>query len=93
MRKLTDLDRELQALCLGARTRLTPAETTDLRRLVEAGLDWDRMWDLGHRHDVLPLLAESLPRAAGEAVSGPWLERAIRRRHHANPSAAIASQS
>ncbi len=81
MRKLTDLDAELQALCLGARTRLTAVETADLRRLVEAGLDWDRMWDLGHRHDVLPLLAVSLPLAAGDAVSGPWLERAIRRRH------------
>ena len=35
--------------------------------LVRGGLDWDRMWDLGHRHDVLPLLAETLPPAAAAA--------------------------
>jgi hypothetical protein len=81
MRRLTDLDREQRTLCLGARTHLTPAETADVRALVEGGLDWDRMWDLGHRHDVLPLLAVSLPLAAGDAVSTPWLERAVRRRH------------
>jgi hypothetical protein len=81
MRTLADLDREQRTLCLGARTQLTPDEAADLRTLVEGGLDWDRLWDLGHLHDVLPLLAVSLPQAAGDAVSGPWLERAIRRRH------------
>ena len=81
MRTLTDLDREQQALCLGARTALSSADTADLARLVKGGLDWDRMWDLGHRHDVLPLLAVSLPLAAGDAVDTPWLERAVRRRH------------
>ncbi len=81
MRTLADLDREQRVLCLGARTQQTPAELADLRTLVEGGLDWDRMWDLGNRHDVLPLLAVSLPLAAADAVSGPWLERAIRRRH------------
>ncbi len=81
MRTLADLDREQRAVCLGARTAHSAPETADLRALVEGGLDWDRMWDLGHRHDVLPLLAVTLPQAAGEAVSTPWLERAIRRRH------------
>ena len=65
MRQLADLDREVRAVCLGARTSVAPAAAADLRALVEGGLDWDRMWDLGNRHDVLPLLAESLPAAAG----------------------------
>ncbi len=81
MRQLADLDREVRAVCLGARTSVAPAAAADLRALVEGGLDWDRMWDLGNRHDVLPLLAESLPAAAGAAVPGDWLERATRRRH------------
>ena len=81
MRRLTDFDREIQAVCLGARTRLDDPAATRLRALVEGGLDWDRMWDLGHRHDVLPLLAESLPAAAGPAVDPGWLGRATRRRH------------
>ena len=81
MRQLADLDREVRAVCLGARTRVTPAAAADLKVLVEGRLDWDRMWDLGNRHDVLPLLAESLPAAAGAAVPRDWLERATRRRH------------
>jgi hypothetical protein len=81
MRRLDDLDREAQALCLGARTTVEPPAESRLRALVEGGLDWDRMWDLGDRHDALPLLAESLPRAAGPAVPADWLERATRRRH------------
>jgi hypothetical protein len=81
MRRLEDLDREAQTLCLGARTTVDPPAEAQLRALVEGGLDWERMWDLGNRHDVLPLLAESLPRAAGAAVPADWLERATRRRH------------
>lgn len=81
MYRLEDLDRESRALCLGARTQLDAGATADLRALVEGGLDWDRLWALGHRHDVLPLLSQSLPAAAGEAVSPAWLERAVRRRH------------
>jgi hypothetical protein len=81
MRRLDDLDPEVRAVCLGARTVLDPAAAERLLTTVEGGLDWDRMWDLGNRHDVLPLLAESLPRAAGAAVPADWLERATRRRH------------
>ena len=81
MRRLDDLDRESRALCLGARTQLDPDATADLRALVEGGLDWDRLLDLGHRHDVLPLLSRSLPAAAGDAVSAAWLDQAVRRRH------------
>ncbi|MEA2538545.1 MAG: hypothetical protein QOF11_2779 [Chloroflexota bacterium] len=81
MRRLDDLDRETRAMCLGARTQLEPAAAADLRTLVQCGLDWDRLWDLGHRHDVLPLLSRTLPPAAGDAISPVWLERAVRRRH------------
>ncbi len=81
MRQLTDFDPEVQALCLGSRTRLDVAATSALGRLVADGLDWDRMWDLGDRHDVLPLLSESFPAAAGETVPSDWLSRATRRRH------------
>ena len=81
MYRLDDLDRESRVLCLGARTQLDPGAAADLRTLIGRGLDWDRLWDLGHRHDVLPLLSQSLPAAAGDAVSPAWLERAVRRRH------------
>lgn len=89
MRQLRDLDRETRAVCLGARTTLDPATADALASLVGGGLDWDRMWDLGHRHDVLPLLAESLGSVAPSVTDSPgrstvptdWLERATRRRH------------
>lgn len=81
MRRLDQLDREQQALCLGARTTLDQEAASALRTLAGGALDWDRLWDLGHLHDVLPLLAVSLPAAAGEAVPDEWLARARRRRH------------
>ena len=81
MLTLDQLDPETQALCLGARTTVDPGAGVALRRLVAAGLDWNRLWQLGDRHDVLPLLATSLPAAAGDAVPADWRERATRRRH------------
>ena len=82
MRSLTDLDRETRAVCLGARTTVTAPAAAELRALVKGGLDWGRMWDLGNRHDVLPLLAASLAGPSGPtAVPTEWLERATRRRH------------
>jgi len=81
MRRLADFEPEIRALCLGARTRLDAASSAELGGLVSGGLDWNRMWALGDRHDVLPLLAETLPAAAGSAVPADWLARATRRRH------------
>jgi hypothetical protein len=72
---------EQRAMCLGATTVLDPAARDELSGLVRDGLDWDRMWELGHLHEVLPLLAETLPAAAGDAVPPEWLSRAMRRRH------------
>ena len=81
MLRLDQLDPETQALCLGARTTLDAAAADALRALVGTGLDWRRLWELGDRHDVLPLLAVSLPAAAGDAVPAEWRELATRRRH------------
>lgn len=75
------LDPEQRALCLGARTMLTPDARERLAAVVGAGLDWDRLWDLGHLHEVVPLLAETLPAASGDAVPSEWLARALKRRH------------
>ena len=78
---LDGLDAEQQAVCLGARTTLTPAARDRLAGLVRAGIDWDRLWALAHLHEVVPLLAETLPAAAGDAVPADWLGRARKRRH------------
>lgn len=75
------LDPEQRALCLGARTALTPDARDRLADLVRGGLDWERLWALGHLHEVVPLLAETLPAAVGDAVPADWLARARKRRH------------
>lgn len=71
---------EQRVLCLGARTTVDDAARERLTATARAGLDWERLWSLGHVHDVIPLLSESLPGVLGEAVPGEWLERARRRR-------------
>lgn len=78
---LARLDRETQALCLGARSTPTPEATDRLRATVAAGIDWDRLWALAHRHEVGPLLARSVPAAAGELVPYAWRQQATKRRH------------
>jgi hypothetical protein len=79
--QLHGLDPEQRALCLGARTSLTPDARDRLKALVAGGLDWERLWGLAHLHEVVPLLAETLPAAAGDAVPREWLARARKRRH------------
>jgi hypothetical protein len=78
--RLGDLTPEQRALCLGARTGLDEMARERLVATAAAGLDWDRLWSLGHLHEVIPLLSESLPDALGDAVPAEWLERARRRR-------------
>jgi hypothetical protein len=78
---MTPMTPEQRALCLGATTVLAAPARDALAGLVRDGLDWDRMWELGHLHEVLPLLAETLPAAAGDAVPPEWRGRATRRRH------------
>jgi hypothetical protein len=71
---------EQRVLCLGSRTTVDAAARERLAATARAGLDWERLWSLGHVHDVIPLLSESLPGVLGPAVPGEWLERARRRR-------------
>lgn len=78
---LARLDREQRALCLGARTTIDEAARRRLAAMAGSGLDWERMWSLGHLHEVIPLLSESLPEALGGAVPAEWLERARRRKY------------
>jgi hypothetical protein len=78
---LHGLDTEQRALCLAARSGLTLDARDRLATLVRGGLDWERLWALGHLHEVVPLLAETLPAAAGDAVPAEWLARARKRRH------------
>lgn len=78
---LAGLDRETQVLCLGARSTPSPAASERLRTVVAGGIDWDRLWALGHLHEVIPLLATSLPAGAGDLVPDAWRQAAIKRRH------------
>ena len=78
---LDGLDAEQQAVCLGARTTLTPAARERLRRPAPGRLDRDRLWALAHLHEIVPLLAETLPAVAGDALPAAWLARARKRRH------------
>src|SRR4029453_10410727 len=74
------MDIEQQILCLAARTHRDPADEGRLLALLHGPVDWDRLWRLGHLHDVLPLLAASLRPLAGQApIPGAWLEHAQRR--------------
>ena len=75
------LDPTVRALCLASRTAPSSAAIADLRAIRPA-IDWTRLAALGHLHDVLPLLARSIP-AAFEADAPPagWIGAALRRRH------------
>lgn len=78
---LARLDPEQQVLCLAARTALTPDAAAALRHAASRPIDWDRLWRLGHLHEVVPLMAGTLAQAAPDLVPVAWLERAQRRRH------------
>ena len=79
--QITALDTELRALCLGARTAIDADARVALVALASGGIDWPRLWSLGHRHEVIPLLAASLPLIMGDAVPAAWLHEARRRSH------------
>ncbi len=66
-------------LCLAARTELDEAARTRLRDRVAAGLAWDRLQRLAFRHEVTPLVAETLARDARDLVAAEWLAAARRR--------------
>ncbi|MEX1171668.1 MAG: nucleotidyltransferase family protein [Chloroflexota bacterium] len=79
--RLAGLGREEQVLCLGSRSRLDGNAGERLRAVVSAGIDWERLWSLGHVHEVIPMLARSLPPVAAPWLPAAWAARAGRRRH------------
>lgn len=83
MDRLDTLPPEERVLCLAARSRRSHADEERLAAAIHAGLDWDRLWALGHLHEVVAVLAPSLTRAVahGAPVPEPWLAHATRRRH------------
>jgi hypothetical protein len=78
---LDRLDPEQRVLCLGARTTLDEPARRRLAATVDEGFDWERLWALGHLHEVIPLLSGSLPDALGDRVPVAWLERARKRKY------------
>ena len=81
---LARLEPEPRIVCLGARTVVDEDARASLSAVLRDDPDWGRIWDLGHRHEVLPLLAERLPAAAkvaGAIIPADWLADARRRRH------------
>ncbi len=58
-----------------------PEARERLRATAAAGIDWDRLWALGHLHEVIPLLARSLPSAADASIPETWRAAAVKRRH------------
>jgi hypothetical protein len=74
------LDSEQRVLCLGARTELGAQDERRLRALLAGPLDWERVWEQAHRHEVGPLLARTLLGLEGDAgVPADWLARGRRR--------------
>jgi hypothetical protein len=55
-----DADTELQLLRVVARVRLGDEHRSRLHRILEQGVDWDRLWRSAIRHKMLPLLAVHL---------------------------------
>ncbi len=75
------LGHEEEALCLAARVAPGEAAQTRLAALLDAGIDWDRLWRLGHVHEVLPLLVTSITALDGPArMPERWSADAQRRR-------------
>jgi len=74
------MNSEQLVLCLAARTRIAPEAEQQLLTLVRGSLDWELIWNQGHLHEVLPLLATTMRRIAAQApIPQPWLARAQRR--------------
>jgi putative nucleotidyltransferase-like protein len=74
------MDAEQRILCLAARAQLDDNDAQRLLALLRGPVDWDRLWELAHLHDVVPLLAASLRSLQGQApIPAGWLARAQRR--------------
>lgn len=84
MPPLADLRPEEAVLCLAARTVVDPAAAAALEARLTGGLDWERLWRLSHRHEVVPLVTTTLTGLARPdgpwAVPADWVAAAGRRR-------------
>jgi hypothetical protein len=73
---------EMRLLLLCGRSDLSEVTRESLQRLLQAGIDWDVVWEAGDWHGVLPLLSHNLHAAASQLVPEEVLER-LRRRQQA----------
>jgi hypothetical protein len=80
---LTEISREAELLLCCARTSLEGEHADRMRRLLEAGIDWEALLGAALRHGVMPLLYWNLNATCPEAVPGAVLER-LRDLFHAN---------
>lgn len=67
--------REHELLLLCARARADDRVAEKIRRLASAGIDFEYLHRLAHRHLVLPLLYQQLSRAAPDLVPPPALDK------------------
>ncbi len=75
------LGREEEVLCLASRVAPDDAARARLATLLDGRFGWDRLWRLGHLHEVLPLVVTSVTALAGDVhVPEAWSSDAQRRR-------------
>lgn len=72
---------EQRAICLAARTSLDERARERLAATLEGRIDWDRLWQLAHLHEVGPLVGANVTAVGGNVVPTAWRDRAIRHRH------------
>ncbi len=66
---------EFQVLLLSARMKLTEAEVSQLRKLVDGPLDWTRLFSLAQRHSLLSILYWQLHRHCEDHVPSSIIEK------------------
>jgi Uncharacterised nucleotidyltransferase len=74
------LGREEEAVCLAARVAPDEVAQARLAAILEGGVDWDRLWRLGHLHEVLPLVMTSITALGSNHPPDAWSTDAQRRR-------------
>ncbi len=74
------MNNEQRILCLAARPQLSAQAERELLARLHTQIDWELLWQQGHLHEVLPLLATTL-RRFGDTITIPakWNTRAQRR--------------
>jgi len=59
---------EIELLLACSRTRVSPELAARIKELVQQDLDWQRLFDLGSRHQLIPLVYHNLSRICRDAV-------------------------